>query len=221
MITFVVWTCLHLPLFWTYEVVPIVCDGTDGTRQTYYITDRGYFVQHVTLHKAFTYLWSTLGFVVPVLLLAYCNVHLIAALRESRRVRRQYRVHVRVPSPGVKITPTLVAIVCMFIVLVSPSEMLHFYYYSIEGKSVENFNVAIVATNVLVTMNFGVNFFLYCIVNVQFRNAVRSVCRPCNGGISGDPLVDQKTEATIALYEANHIRIYKRPSGHITNESSL
>lgn len=216
-----------------YEIVPVPCDNGQGGQHVYYVLDQGYFAKQETLHKAFTYLWSVLGYVIPVAVLTYCNVHLIGALRESRRVRRQYRVHVgrvsNAPGPGVKITPTLVAIVCMLIILVSPAELVNFYYYAVEGTSVENFNVVMVATNVLVTMNFGLNFVLYCIVNVQFRKAARRVChchRLCGsppptlvgeggggggtgggGGGGGHSTSASLHEATLACPSYQHMRI--------------
>lgn len=227
------------------------CDDSEGGQHYYYVLDQGYFAQNKTLHKTFTYLWSIFGYVIPVALLIHCNVHLIAALRESRRVRRQYCVHVgRLPGKsniGVKITPTLVAIVCMLIVLVSPAELIRFYYYAIEENNVENFNVVMVATNVLVTMNFGLNFVLYCIVNVNFRRAVRGVARNAvqriccycrgiscalagnsSGGDSTPPHTQgggaQDTEVSIALHGAinyHHIRICKKASARTTRECSL
>lgn len=247
MMTFVVWTLLQLPLFWTYEIVPLTCNDEAAAEEegqgqhTYYVLDQGYFAQQETLHKAFTYLWSLLGYVIPVAVLTYCNVHLITALRESRRVRRLYHVHVgRMASasgPGVTITPTLVAIVCMLIALVSPAELVHFYYYAIEGTSVEEFNVVMVTTNVLVTMNFGLNFVLYCIVNVQFRNALRSVCscrRLLFGNKDRKDSIPQEaacgqdqTEVSLALQDSpsprahHHVRISKKPSMRGTQECSL
>jgi len=57
--------------------------------------------------------WSLLGFVVPVVTLIYCNVHLVDALRESRRTRRLYVVNSRGGAPtacGNRVTPTFAAI---------------------------------------------------------------------------------------------------------------
>jgi len=61
------------------------------------------------------------------------------------------------------VTPTLVAVVCMYLVLITPSELLQFYYYAVRPETVELFNTVIVAANVLVTGNFAFNFVLYCI----------------------------------------------------------
>ena len=63
-----------------------------------YILDLGTFVTHDRVNMAFNCVWSLLGFVLPVVTLIYCNVHLVAALRESRRMRRIYVVNSRVPT---------------------------------------------------------------------------------------------------------------------------
>lgn len=147
-----------------------------------YILDHGKFVLNGAVYMTFIYVWSLLGFVLPVLMLIYCNVHMVRALRESYRLRRLYAVSARVAtSCGSRVTPTLVAIVCiyllvcMYLVLITPSELIQFFYYVVRRESAELFSTAIVATNVLLTMNFAFNFLLYCIVNVHFRATLRQL----------------------------------------------
>ena len=42
------------------------------------------------------------------------------------------------------VTPTLVAVVCMYLVLITPSELLQFYYYAVRPDTVELFNTVTV-----------------------------------------------------------------------------
>lgn len=165
--TFVFWAAFQLPIIWTYQVVTIECPPSDEL----FLLDQGHFVLNGILKMTFTYAWAIIGFFLPVLLLAYCNFHLIRALRESYRIRRLYRVSAKMASCGHRVTATLVAVVCMFLTLITPSEILHFYYYAVRPEMVEIVTTAIVATNVLQTINFAFNFVLYCIVNVHFREA--------------------------------------------------
>jgi len=147
-----------------------------------YILDLGMFVRNDRIYMAFSYIWSLLGFTLPVITLIYCNVHLVGALRESCRMRRLYVVNARdSTSCGSRVTPTLVAVVCMYLVLISPSELLQFYYYTVRRESVELFNAAIVATNVLQTTNFALNFVLYSVVNIHFRETWKKLfcCLSC------------------------------------------
>ena len=126
--TFVFWILLQLPTLWTYSLVELKCP-----QQTVYILDQGVFALNLKLRMTFAYMWAIIGCFIPVVILAYCNVHLIKALRESNQMRRLYRVNPRSAETGSRITPTLVAIVCMFLVLVSPSEILQFFHYTIHS----------------------------------------------------------------------------------------
>ena len=187
--TFVLWTLLELPRFWSSVILhEFACPSpsANGRQQgagvvRYYIVDLGPFLVNATLKITFDYIWSILGFFIPISVLAYCNIHLIKALRESSRVRQLYRVHPRSTTHGSRITPTLVAIVCLLILFVSPSEFLHFYFFVVKGSSVEPFNFAIVITNLLQSLNFSCNFVLYCLVNVHFRETCKDLvyCKAC------------------------------------------
>ncbi len=180
--TFVLWSLLELPMFWKYDVYEMKCPTVNAEEYIYfYILMPGPFPTNQRLKQAFTYLWSITGFFLPLIVLAYCNVHLVKALRESSRIRQLYRVNANRATHGSRITPTLVAIVCMFLVLVTPSEILHFYYYAVKGEAYETMNIAIVLTNLLQTANFAFNFVLYCLVNTHFRDAWKDLvyCKSC------------------------------------------
>ncbi|ELT93130.1 hypothetical protein CAPTEDRAFT_195782 [Capitella teleta] len=170
-LTFGFWVLLQLPSAWTYKTIEVNCNT-----QSFIVMDNGPFNSNNKLKLTFGYLWASVGFVIPVIILAYCNVHLIRALRESRRMRKLYvyRATSKVKS-GNRVTPTLIAIVFMFLVLVSPSEILQFFHYHVSASSVETFNILLVIANTLQTINFSMNFVLYCILNVQFRETLKGV----------------------------------------------
>ena len=141
-----------------------------------YVLDRGYFSRHRTFRITMMYIWFVLGFFIPVSTLAFCNIKLIQTLRQSWRMRREFSTNTVTSQAGKRITPTLVAIVVMFIILVSPSEVANFMYYIIGTAQVEGFRLAIVITNMLHTLNFAINFILYCVVNVHFRETMMELC---------------------------------------------
>jgi len=64
----------------------------------------------------------------------------------------------------------LIAIVVFFLLLVTPSELLHLCYYLVRDDSAPSFELALVFANVLQTANFALNFLLYCACNSQFRD---------------------------------------------------
>ena len=168
-----VWFSLTLPEAFDFAISPI-----DAGNMTYYIVVDGPMKNNQTLRDVFTYLWSVIGFIIPVSILAFCNARLIQALRESQKMRREYRVHQRTQQPGSKITLTLIAIVMMFLILVSPSEILNIVQF-VTGSN-PALALAIDIANVLHTLNFSVNFVLYCVVNVHFRSTLHDMfCYIC------------------------------------------
>ena len=156
---------LGLPAFWKFSY--ILC-----SKEGFYVIDQGFFVTQKSFRKAFTYVWCIIGFFIPMAILVYCNIHLIGALRESMRMRKHYTTSNKTVSPGSHITPTLVAVICQFLLLMTPSEVINFYYFAVGQDVAEAFTFAIVVTNILQTLNFSLNFILYCIVNSRFRSTL-------------------------------------------------
>ncbi len=176
-VTFVFWSLLALPYIWTYQVSEIPCPSTNGGEGnvSYFMLDTGLLNGNPTLKTTFTYIWTFLGFFIPVASLAYCNFHLIQALRESYRVRKECRVHARTQQAGNKITPTLIAIVAMFLVLVTPSEVIQFGYFIVKRSQTDTVLTLMVIFNAMHAMNFAINFVLYCVVNVHFRSTLKDL----------------------------------------------
>ncbi len=126
-----------------------------------------------------TYVWAILGFIVPIVILVYCNMKLTQSLRHSWKLRRlklegQQRnsLHrhsdVRLSSQQL-VTITMVTIVTMFFFLVLPSEILHFYGELAEPEYHGVYRNLMLTANLLQAVNFSINFVLYCIVNHYFR----------------------------------------------------
>ena len=69
------------------------------------------------------------------------------------------------------------AIVVCFLLLVTPSELLHLCYYVVRHDNAPVFELALVAANVLQTANFALNFLFYCACNSQFRDTWKHLLR--------------------------------------------
>lgn len=85
-------------------------------------------------------------------------------------------------TAGHRITPTLVALVVLFIVLVGPSEILTFAKDVMTRQSISGdreayfrFASAVEITNCLLLINFASNIILYCTINAHFRRVVRHI----------------------------------------------
>ena len=168
--TFIFWFIVLLPLLWEFKFVPFTLDNS-----TRYYTDTGAFRNNLEMRQAFTYIWAFLGYFIPVAILAFCNVNLIKALRESRLLRESAAAashgNINARRSNRRITLTLVALVLMFMLLVSPSELLHFCM-DVSPAGFRAFEIGILITNVLQAINFAFHFVLYCAVNVTFRRTL-------------------------------------------------
>ena len=168
-------TCftLHLPFLWTWQVEEIHCQNYN----TIYILLDGTFSSNLYLRNAFTYMWATLGFFVPVAILAFCNAHLISSLRESARIQQHSQVSRSTAAKDAqrRISITLVSIVILFFILICPSEFVHFYGEVMEIHDFATYDLAVRITNILQACNFSFNFVLYCIVNTYFRRAMSNI----------------------------------------------
>ncbi|XP_064610692.1 neurotensin receptor type 1-like [Liolophura sinensis] len=79
------------------------------------------------------------------------------------------------------VTATLVAVVVLFLILVSPSEILKFATYYMGKFSNKNYTYLMIrdVTNFMQAVNFSVNFILYCAVNKSFRQTLASILCFC------------------------------------------
>ena len=87
---FFAWICLNIPMFWTYTIVEINCPPD---KTSFYLLDQGLFVHYKFIKTVFMYIWAILGYFIPVIILIFCNAHLIAALKASFKMRKLYSVH--------------------------------------------------------------------------------------------------------------------------------
>ena len=147
---------------------------------------------------AYEVVWLVLCLLIPLLILVVCNVCLIRAIRQSRQLQRLYRANYRAArttscrsrvinesdssNNSQRITPTLIALIIVFIVCVSPSALLFSLYVIGVGDPTSGskttyfvYQTATCIANCLFLINFAANFVLYCVVNVRFRCTAREV----------------------------------------------
>ena len=77
----VAWILLHIPLAYTWKTYDIDC-----TVKHIYVVTSGPFANNFDFRVTFIHTWFALGFVVPVVILGYCNTKLIHSLQVSKRL---------------------------------------------------------------------------------------------------------------------------------------
>jgi hypothetical protein len=210
--TYAFWFIVEAPLLWTYDVKEF-----DYGNVTYYYIDVGAFERNETMEVCFTYIWAILGYFFPVVVLIFCNGCLIRALKQSQRMRREAAVqnNSSYHDASNRITLTLILLIVMFIVLVSPSELIHFYHDTLPEQEVTGFKLGILLTNVLQAVNFAFSFVLYCLVNATFRRTVRAWvslrCAQSQGSLDGQELQQNKAQPSASSSSGSgsvHTRTY-------------
>ena len=178
LMTFIICVIFNLPRFWETRAESMDC--TNG--KTVYYTEEGYLKDNRTFQTCYMWVYFFVGIVIPVVILAYCNVYLIRALRHSLRMREQYQPSSAAAKESAhRITLTLVIIVLMYIVLVAPAEVINFFKTMVISQAHihTGFNLAVGVLNTLQAVNFATNFILYCAVNTHFRKTVKELFCSC------------------------------------------
>ena len=160
----------NLPRFWMKQVSFIKCVG-EGR---YYFTMPGYMERNNTAHVVYMWLYFILGILLPIIVLLYCNIYLIKALKVSNKLRKEHSTNSETTHV---VTLTLSTIVILYIVLVGPAELVIFWKPFVTENPLK-YGIALRICNALQMWNFAINFILYCIINVQYRLALKNMICP-------------------------------------------
>lgn len=165
-----------------------------------------------TLEAFYMWLYFVVCVWAPCVLLSISNAFLIRALRRARTalppLNRSRRADVDPPDPEYDqyrpITVTLVALIVMYIVLVSPAEIVIFMRHRVGGRDVtyhDTYDLVAAVGNTLQALNFSVNFVIYYVINVRFRRALLKLfTRRCRRNFSS---ASQSVTGSVSL---NNIR---------------
>ncbi|ELU09556.1 hypothetical protein CAPTEDRAFT_212570 [Capitella teleta] len=168
-VVFVICILFNIPKFFTWRIV----EGHDIYCRNIYQKKSGPLLNNALF--ASTYRWSyfVLGILIPLIVLAYCNVNLVRALRRSLRMQKSLRAtRTRAVHTTNRITLIFIIIIVLYLLMVLPGELVHF----IRATALESdfghfhFNLAVAVTNTCQAVNFAVNFVLYLTVNIHFRS---------------------------------------------------
>ena len=133
-----------------------------------------FYFKHNFKH-AYRVAWAVVGAFIPVIILTFCNIRLIV---EVSRSKARYSAD-RGNYTASRITVILITIIVLHVLLVFPSLFIGFlmdFYSNREGYF--RFTIALVMCNVMQTINFAINFIMYCIISKTFRENLKG--RTCN-----------------------------------------
>lgn len=159
----------NVPVLWRNQVVQRVINNSTVV-YTLEIIPLG---QDKIADKTYRLVWAILGNFLPLILLVGFNICICRKIHQSYQYRKKFHFD---PSSSqdtnVTLTTTLIVIVVMFLILVAPSEIvLHIasMLHSDNYRSIE------AIMNFMQSVNFSVNFILYCIISSYFRKTLRHI----------------------------------------------
>ena len=202
LLVFFISILFNIPRFFNYRIESIQCD--DGRN---IFLSNTWFMNSGNSGLRTAYIWAyfSVGIFLPLVMLAFCNICLVKALRESTKLRRRYRVPAAHVDSNHRITSILVTIVVMYILFVSPAEILLFVrerLHQPEDGDYQELSTAVELTNILQTINFACDFVLYFVLNVHFRQALREMFYSVISKLFGckDPKAKSRKTGRLALY---------------------
>ncbi|ELT86996.1 hypothetical protein CAPTEDRAFT_190428 [Capitella teleta] len=158
---------LNLPRFWINHVTIVSCDE----HVNFYLLTPGQLQANRWIEAVYNWLYFVIGIAVPFFVLVTSNICLIQALRRSQIPSRLIR-HTDRCDPNRVITLTMIIIIIMYIMLVTPAETIHFLVYYLGGEQQTQYNFVVKVVNTLQAINFSFNVILYFTINVSFRRCV-------------------------------------------------
>ncbi len=201
------WILFLLPLLWTWNIETIACPNGN----VIYLLGDGNFEENIVLRQIFIHAWSVVGFMIPVIILGYCNIKLIISLRTSMSMKsagtgaQSQRQKQRLAAQRT-MNITLIAVVASFFLLVFPSELFHYILeFGKEGQSKSAVSKAVVTCNLFLALNMSINVVLYCVVNSNFRRTLKKMLPSClwrrRNKTDAEYSVTNATDRTVAATE--------------------
>jgi hypothetical protein len=150
----------------------------DEVPLTAYRANRVNLWESAHVDTAYRILWAVINNVIPLLLLVYFNVCLCHKIYRSYKMRQKFKQehhHGHHDNSSHVLTVTLVVIVVMFFILVAPSEIVIFAATISNSNESYTYMTVEAVMNFMQSLNFSVNFILYCIISPYFRKTLRCV----------------------------------------------
>ena len=180
-IIFILSVLINLPWYWMLKLKREKCQDNS----VIYVLAKGSFRLKSNLYKTYTCIYFITVVVVPLIVLIYCNVFMILALRRAAR-RRSTICASTANSQRTKesfngTTCILILFIIAHIVLVAPAEIANFFRSRLPSNTVTiYYNLIVACLNTLQTAYFALNFLLYCAINAQFRQVFADTFFHCH-----------------------------------------
>ncbi|XP_052062220.1 probable G-protein coupled receptor B0563.6 [Mytilus californianus] len=172
-IVYIVAFAFNVPVLWRYKIEEkCIINSTDFI----YRLDSVPLGNDALKDNVYRILWAIVGNFIPLVLLIGFNIKICWRVHKSYKYRQRFQVkHRERTDSSNTLTITLITIVVMFFILVAPSEIVLFFIAGIrrDENNRDLLNAIEATMNFMQTVNFSVNFALYCIISPYFRRTLR------------------------------------------------
>lgn len=134
-----------------------------------------HYLYHITLTLIFVYL-------IPLTLLCVFDIKLIVAFRRATSVRNRMLSMQQTPKQqryNVTVTLNVIIIIGKFILCETPEFLAALRGIVPETIDSHNWQIYMAVKQMLLVFNSSVNFYIYCLVNVKFRQILKNMCSCC------------------------------------------
>lgn len=181
---FIASVIINLPWHWMLRIRVLRCPDGGGT---VYALGKGPVRENLVAYEAFTWIHFLAVALVPLILLIYCNVFMIRALKLA--ARRRSTIVAATANNAARATKdshqgttlVLILFIVMHIIFVAPAEVANFFRFLLpKNTATPYFNLIVACLNALQTTYFALNFLLYCAINAQFRHVIANMFTRCS-----------------------------------------
>ncbi|XP_052815163.1 FMRFamide receptor-like isoform X1 [Mya arenaria] len=164
----------NIPVFWRYDVKMVSCNN--GT-ELFYQPVQVMLGHSEMFENIYRILWAIIGNFAPLILLIGFNICLCRKIHKSFKFRQKFRTEEQQgqSDAGQTLTITLVVIVVMFLILVAPSEVVMHVGQIMHRADDATYKTIEIVLNFMQSINFSVNFVLYCIISPYFRRTLKYI----------------------------------------------
>ncbi|XP_021354912.1 FMRFamide receptor-like [Mizuhopecten yessoensis] len=171
-LVYLVSVAFNIPVLWRYQIHEVLCENR---------TSKVYHLKQVplcdsnTLDHGYRVLWAIVGNFIPLILLIGFNICICYKIHKSYKLRQKFHCEQDPKDPNNTLTITLIVIIVMFFILVAPSEIVLHIAQITKSDSDATYKAIEVVMNFMQSVNFSVNFVLYCIISPYFRKTLRHI----------------------------------------------
>ena len=216
---FVASILVNLPRFFSH-VVGNACDAAGEYR--YFKISSTLIADDVS--HAYTWCHFIICVIVPFVCMAFCNIFLIKEVKAApKKIQRQTSRDAKKSDSSMHLlTLTLTLIVVFYILLVTPAELNNFAVHVIDfernNKMGRIYNFSVALTNTIKTLNFAINFTLYCAVNAHFRAVMKEMmCCKRKRCSESSPSAPQTEYSRVSAANERQLDVTHNSSGRRAN----